>query len=99
MEGPVSGLSKDRTRLGESGHRRVGCQAQGREEMAWGGGGFQLADGGGQPWRNLELPWEKTLDSPSVLASPWTRQGKAPVCGSEFLNLFFSLSLPSSGDF
>lgn len=64
-----------------------------------GGGGFQLADGGGQPWRNLELPWEKTLDSPSVLASPWTRQGKAPVCGSEFLNLFFSLSLPSSGDF
>ena len=55
------------------------------------GEGFHLA-GGGQPWRNRELPWEKTLDSPSVLASPWTRQAKAPVCGSEFLNIFSSYS-------
>lgn len=75
----------------------MGCQAQGREGMAWGrDSSWQV---GAQPWRNLELPWEKTLDSPSILASPWTRQGKAPVCGSEFLNIFVFLSLPSSGAF
>lgn len=64
------------------------------------GEGFQLA-GGGQPWRNLELPWEKTLDSPSVLASPWTRQGKArPHCVDQsFSSFLFSLVSPPQEPF
>lgn len=56
------------------------------------GKGQQLA--GCKLWGYLELPWDGTRDSPSVLAGPWTRQSKAQACRSEFLKLFFFIIAP-----